>query len=65
MHKEGIGVVATLGKGRSFGEVTYHLIILSSCSPCTQVALQGNDLRTATVAAKEGNVVEVFSLHKV
>jgi CRP-like cAMP-binding protein len=45
--KAGIGCVASLGPGRSFGEV----------------ALQGNDLRTATVACK--TPVEVLSLHKV
>lgn len=45
--KDGIGKVATLGKGKSFGEV----------------ALQGKDLRTATVQAV--TFVETLSLHKV
>ena len=40
VHKDGIGIVATLEKGKSFGEE----------------ALQVKDLRTATIAAINGKV---------
>jgi hypothetical protein len=46
VNKEGIGVVAQLEKGNSFGEI----------------ALQGKDLRTATITAL--TKVEALSLHK-
>jgi CRP-like cAMP-binding protein len=49
VHKGGVGVVARLGAGFSFGEI----------------ALSGKDTRTATVRAAAHNQVEVLSLHKL